>query len=195
VLFEAAFVLASQNEQHLAIIETPLQGEGELPAMSNLAFPLVREEEHASQQTRLGDPTPLARPTPKITAVCRPRANILRTTSIHPVAVAIPLVAPAYLVVAFWMTFARDETSLIPTIVTLIVMMLLGLITACCAFARNFEPDGATTRSFWELLNGQVDVETGRISGRVAFRQIVTMPFMVAVGGTLIMACAAAAHG
>jgi hypothetical protein len=93
------------------------------------------------------------------------------------------------------MTFARDETSLILAVVTLIIMMLLGLITACGACARNFEPDRAPTRSFREFLNGEVDVETGRIRGRVAFRQIATIPFMVAVGGTLIMACAAAAHG
>jgi hypothetical protein len=177
------------------MIETPHQGEGELPAMSYLAFPPAREEGHALQQIRLRDPALLARPTPKATTVCRPGANILPTTSIHPVAVTLPLVAPAYLVVAFWMTFARGETSLIPAVVTLIVMMLLGLITASGICARNFEPDRAPTRSFREFLNGQVDVETGRISGRVAFRQIATMPFMVAVGGTLIMACAAAAHG
>jgi hypothetical protein len=163
--------------------------------MSNVAFPPALEEGHALQETRLRDPALLARPTPRTAVVCRPRANILPTTSIHPVAVALPLVAPAYLVVAFWMTFARGETSLILAVVTLIIMMLLGLITACGAFARNFEPDRAPTRSFREFLNGDVDVESGRISGRVAFRQIATMPFMVAVGGTLIMACAAAAHG
>jgi hypothetical protein len=116
--------------------------------MSNLAFPPALEEGHALQQIRLGDPALLARPTPRTAVVCRPRANILPTTSIHPVAVALPLVAPAYLVVAFWMTFARGETSLILAVVTLIVMMLLGLITASGACARNFEPDCAPTRSF-----------------------------------------------
>jgi hypothetical protein len=90
---------------------------------------------------------------------------------------------------------ARGETSLILAVVTLIVMVLLGLITTCSAFARNVQQYRAPTRSFREFLNGEVDVETGRISGRVAFRQIATMPFMVAVGGTLIVACAAAAHG
>jgi hypothetical protein len=132
---------------------------------------------------------------PKTTAVCTSRANILPTTSIHPVAVVLPLVAPAYLVVAFLVTFARGETSLILAVVTLIVMVLVGLITTCAAFARNVQQDRAPTRSFREFLNGEVDVETDRISGRVAFRQIAIMPFMVAAGGTLIMACAAAAHG
>ena len=163
--------------------------------MSNLAFPPALEERHALQQTRLGDPALLARPTPKTTVVCTSRANILPTTSIHPVAVILPLVAPAYLVVAFWVTFAGGEKSLILAVVTLIVMVLLGLMTTCGAFARNVQRDRAPRRSFREFLNGEVDVETGRISGRVAFRQIATMPFMVAVGGSLIMACAAAANG
>jgi len=161
--------------------------------MSYLAIPPALEKGHALQQIRLGDPALLARP--RTAVVCRPGANILRTTSIHPVAVALPLVAPAYLVIAFEMTFARGDSSLILAVVTLIVMMLLALVTASGACARNFGPDRAPTRSFREFLNGDVDVESSRISGRVAFRQIATMPFMVAVGGTLIMACAAAAHG
>ena len=66
------------------------------------------------------------------------------------------------------MTFARGETSLILAVVTLIVMVLLGLITTCGAFARNVRQDRAPTRSFREFLNGEVDVETDRISGRVA---------------------------
>jgi uncharacterized protein YlzI (FlbEa/FlbD family) len=77
-------------------------------------------------------------------------------------------------------TFARGETSLILAVVTLIVMVLVGLITTCAAFARNVQQDRAPTRSFREFLNGEVDVETGRICGRVAFREIATMPFMVA---------------
>jgi hypothetical protein len=128
----------------------------------------------------LGIPALLARPIPETTVVCKSRANILPTTSIHPVAVALPLVAPAYLVVAFWVTFARGETSLILAVVTLIVMVLFGLITTCGAFARNVRQDRAPTRRFREFLNGEVDVETGRICGRVAFREIATMPFMVA---------------
>jgi hypothetical protein len=117
------------------------------------------------------------------------------TNGIHPIAIAIPLVAAAYLVVAFWVTFLGSELSLILGVVTLIVMMLLGLMTACGAFARNVESDGTPTRNFREFLNGEVDVETGRISGRVALWQIATMPLVVAIGSTLMMACAAATHG
>jgi hypothetical protein len=136
----------------------------------------------------------LARPFPETIVAGRPIANILPTSGMHPVAIAIPLVATVYLVVAFWVTFAGSELSLILAVATLIVIMLLGLITACGAFARNVEPDGTRTRSFREFLNGEVDVETGRISGRVALWQIATMPVVVAIGGTLL-ACAAATLG
>src|ERR1700730_4140992 len=131
--------------------------------MPNPAFRLLLEEGCSLQQTLLGEPFRLARPIPKTTVVCRPIANSLPTSGIHPVAIVIPLVAAAYLVVAFWGAFADSELWLIPAVVALIVMMLLALITACAAFARNVEPDGVPTRNFREFLNGEVDVETGRI--------------------------------
>ena len=55
--------------------------------------------------------------------------------------------------------------------------------------------NGTRSRTFREFLNGEVDVETGRISGRIAFRQIATIPVVVAIGGTLILACAVSTHG
>jgi hypothetical protein len=76
------------------------------------------------------------------------------------------------------------------TITRPIIVSSLGAVVA-----RNVEPGGTLTRNFREFINGEVDVETGRISGRVALRQIATIPVVVAIGGTLIMACAAAAHG
>ena len=96
---------------------------------------------------------------------------------------------------AFWLTLAGSELSLIPVVATLTVVMLLGLITACGAFAHMVEPNGAGTRTFREFLNGEVDVETGRISGRVAFRQVATIPVVVAIGSTLILAYAVSTHG
>jgi hypothetical protein len=55
--------------------------------------------------------------------------------------------------------------------------------------------NGTRTRTIREFLNGEVDVETGRISRRVAFRQIATIPVVVAIGSTLILVCAASTHG
>jgi hypothetical protein len=51
------------------------------------------------------------------------------------------------------------------------------------------------TRTFREFLNGEVDVETGRISGRVAFRQMAAIPIVVAIGSALILVCAVSTHG
>ena len=162
--------------------------------MNNLAlhppledkFPLQQTPRESSRLDRLFVPG---------IVVGRPVANIAPTNDMHPIAIAMPLIAPAAMIAAFWLTLAGSELSLIPVVATLTVVMLLGLITACGAFAHMVEPNGAGTRTFREFLNGEVDVETGRISGRVAFRQIATIPVVVAFGSTLILACAAATHG
>jgi hypothetical protein len=125
----------------------------------------------------------------------RPAANIPPANDMHPIAIATPLIALAAMIAAFWLTLAGSELSLIPAVTTLTVMMLLGLIAACGAFAHKVEPNGARTRTFREFLNGEVDVETGRISGRVAFRQVATIPVVVAIGSTLILVCAVSSHG
>jgi hypothetical protein len=109
----------------------------------------------------------------------------------HPIAIAMPLIAPAAMIATFWLALAGSELSLIPAVTTLTVMM----IAACGAFAHKVEPNGTRTRTFREFLDGEVDVETGRISGRVAFRQVATIPVVVAIGSTLILVCAVSTHG
>jgi hypothetical protein len=113
----------------------------------------------------------------------------------HPIAIAMPLIAPAAMIATFWLALAGSELSLISAVTTLTVVMLLGLITACGGFAHKVEPNGTRTRTFREFLDGEVDVETGRISGRVAFRQVATIPVVVAIGSTLILVCAVSTHG
>src|SRR5580704_7109151 len=127
------------------------------------------------------------------TVAGRPIANIPPTNDMHPIAIAMPLIVPAAMIAAFWLTVAGIELS--PAVTTLTVIMLLGLISACGAFAHKVEPNGTRTRTFREFLNGEVDVETGRISGRVAFRQVATIPVVVAIGSTLILTCAVSTHG
>jgi uncharacterized membrane protein HdeD (DUF308 family) len=106
----------------------------------------------------------------------------------------VPLIAPAAMIAAIWLTLAGSEIFLIPAVTILTVVMLLGLTMACGAFAHKVEPNGTRTRTFREFLNGEVDVETGRISGRVAFRQVATIPVVVAIGSTLILVCAVSTH-
>jgi hypothetical protein len=51
-------------------------------------------------------------------------------------------------------------------------------------------PERAHQRSFREFLDGDVDIATGRITGRVALWQIAMMPMALAVGGTIMIGCA-----
>jgi hypothetical protein len=162
--------------------------------MDNLALHPPLEDESPLQQTPI-ESSLLDRLILPTIAAGRPVANIPPTNDMHPIAIAMPLIGPAALFAAFWLTLAGSELSLIPAVSTLTVMMLFGLITACGVFAHKVEPNRARTRTFREFLNGEVDIETGRISGRVAFRQVATIPVAVAIGSTLILACAAATHG
>jgi hypothetical protein len=115
------------------------------------------------------------------------RPNSLPATSVHPGAIAIALAAAAYFVIACWVTFAGGEASLVLAVVTLILAVMFGLLAYGSALSRNVESDRRLTRSFREFLKGDVDIETGRISGRAALLQIAAMPIILALGGTLIL--------
>jgi hypothetical protein len=128
-------------------------------------------------------------------AVPRVMANAYATSSIHPIAIAIPLASAAYLVVAFWVTFAGGEASLVLVMVTLIFAMLYGLMAACGAYARDMELNCPHSRSFREFLKGVVDVETGQLTGYDALWQIATLPVALAIAGTAVMICYAVTPG
>jgi hypothetical protein len=161
--------------------------------MSSLALYPPLEDEFPLQQTP-SDSSRLDRFIVTTTFAGKPIANIPPTNDMHPFAIAVPLIAPAAMIAAIWLTLAGSEIFLIPAVTILTVVMLLGLTMACGAFAHKVEPNGTRTRTFREFLNGEVDVETGRISGRVAFRQVATIPVVVAIGSTLILVCAVSTH-
>jgi hypothetical protein len=162
--------------------------------MNNLALHRPLEDETPLQQTP-SESSRLDRLIVPVIIAGRPIANMPLTNDMHPIAIAMPLIAPAATIAAFWLALAGSQLSLIPAVTILTVMMLLGLITACGAFAHKVESNGTSTRTFREFLNGEVDIETGRISGRVAFRQVATIPVVVAIGSTLILVCAVSTHG
>ena len=161
--------------------------------MNNLALHPPLEDKSPLQKTRKS--SRLDRLVVPTIVAGRPVANIPPTNDMHPIAIAMPLIAPAAMIAAFWLALAGSELSLISAVTTLTVVMLLGLITACGAFAHKVGPNGTCTRTFREFLNGEVDIGTGRISGRVAFRQVATIPVVVAIGSTLILVCAMSSHG
>ena len=85
------------------------------------------------------------------------------------------------------MTFGGGEASLVLAVVTLTLAMMFALLACGGALSRNAEPERRPTRTFGEFLHGDVDIETGRISGRAALLQIAAMPVILALGGTLIL--------
>jgi hypothetical protein len=161
--------------------------------MNNLALHPPLEDKSPLQKTRKS--SRLDRLVVPTIVAGRPVANIPPTNDMHPIAIAMPLIAPAAMIAAFWLALAGSELSLISAVTTLTVVMLLGLTTACGAFAHKVGPNDPRTRTFREFLNGEVDIGTGRISGRVAFRQVATIPVVVAIGSTLILVCAMSSHG
>lgn len=131
---------------------------------------------------------PISHPEPNVAGVASAASpNTLPATSVHPGAIAIALGAAAYFVIACWVTFGGGEASLVLAVVTLTLTVMFCLLAGGGALARNVEPHRQSTRSFGEFLNGDVDVETGRITGRAALLQIAAMPVILALGGTLIL--------
>jgi hypothetical protein len=115
-------------------------------------------------------------------------ADTLPATGIHPAVIAMMLGAAAYIVITFWLTFIGGEASLILTLVTLHLAMLLGLLAACGFYTRNVQLRRASARSFPEFLDGEVDLETGQISGRAALCQLATLTGSIALGTTSMLA-------
>lgn len=89
--------------------------------------------------------------------------NILPATFVHPGAIAIALGAAAYFVRACRVIFDGGKLS------------------------HHIDPHRQSTRSFGEFLNGDVNIQTGRITGRAALLQIAAMPAILVLGATLIL--------
>ena len=120
------------------------------------------------------------------TPAVKPEPNLLPDTSIHPAAVAIPVAAAGWFLVVAWAAFGGGETSLVLAVITVFALMFFGLFVGGGAMARNVTPDRAHGRTFQAFLDGDVDIGTGRITGREALYQIATMPVALAVGFTVI---------
>ena len=119
-----------------------------------------------------------------------PAPHLLPATRVHPVAIAIPLLAYAWLGVAAWLAFAGGETSLILAVIFVLSVMYFGLLVGGAVMGRNMTPERKQDRSVREFLDGEVEIATGRITGREAMMQIAMMPVALAIGGTAIILCA-----
>jgi hypothetical protein len=147
----------------------------------------IADLEATAQQAPVG---PVTRREPALTVLTTPAAkpepNLLADTSIHPVAVAIPVAAAGWFLVVAWAAFGGGETSLVLAVITVLALMFFGLFVGGGAMARNVTPERAHGRSFQAFLDGDVDIGTGRITGREALYQIAAMPVALAVGFTVI---------
>lgn len=113
--------------------------------------------------------------------------NTLPATGVHPAVFAMMLGTVAYVVITFWVAFMGGEASLILALVTLHLAMLLGLLAGCGFYARNVEPGHTSARTFREFLDGDVDLETGRTTGRAALCQLAILTGGIALGTTWIL--------
>lgn len=107
-------------------------------------------------------------------------------TGIHPLAVAVPLAATAWFLVAAWLAFGGGEMNLIVCVIAIFSLLYLGLLAGGGARAYNQTPKPIRQCGFREFLHGEVDIATGRIAGRDALLQIITMPLAFAIGFTVI---------
>lgn len=110
----------------------------------------------------------------------------LPDTGIHPVVVAIPIASAAWFVAMAWFAFGGGEMNVILGVIAVFCLLYLGLFVGGGAKAYNAAPGRAYRPEFREFFCGEVEIATGRIAGREAFWQIITMPLAFAIGFTVI---------
>lgn len=115
-----------------------------------------------------------------------PKPAPLPAPTIHPIALCIPVAATAWFVVVAWCAFGGGETSLVLAVITLFFLIFLGLFVGGAAMGRDVTPERARNRTFQEFLAGDVDIGSGRITGREALWQIAVMPVGLVCGFTII---------
>jgi hypothetical protein len=112
-------------------------------------------------------------------------------TAVHPAVIGIAIFAAFWFAFAAWVGFAGDkEARFVIVVVIFISAMFLGLLAGGGWYSRNMTAKRRSTRSLGDFLNGVVEIETGKISGREALVQIAVGPVLLAIGGTLMIMCA-----
>lgn len=131
--------------------------------------------------------SPIAQlPDPRVIKPASQEPKLLPATSIHPIAVSVPIAVAAWFVIVAWCAFGGGETSPVLAVVTLFFFIFSGVFVGGAAMGRNMTPERAHDRSFQAFLDGDVDIATGRIIGREALWQIAAMPVGLAIGFTII---------
>ena len=108
----------------------------------------------------------------KVVSVPATKPALLPATCVHPAAFAIPLASVVWFAGVAWASFAGGETSLVLAVVTFFFLMFFGLFVGLAALGRDMTPECEHSRSFGAFLKGEVEIATGRISGKEALLQI-----------------------
>ena len=138
-------------------------------------------------------PASQARPVLLVVTTPQPAPAPRADTGIHPLTVAIPIAAFAWFILVSWIAFGSGDAIPVLAVITIFGIIYFGLIAGGGAFAYDPLAGQSRQRSFKEFLHGEVEIATGRIPGREAFLQITFMPVALAIGGTVIVACAVGA--
>jgi len=124
---------------------------------------------------------------------CETHANawLKDARAVHPAVIGIAMFAAFWFAFAAWVGFAGDkEARFVIVVVIFISAMFLGLLAGGGWYSRNMTAKRRSTRALGDFLNGVVEIETGKISGREALVQIAVEPVLLAIGGTLMIMCA-----
>jgi hypothetical protein len=111
---------------------------------------------------------------------------VLLSRDIHPIAPAIPVIAPACFAGLAWFALIGSETSPLFALITLLCLVFFGLFVRSAALGGEMTPKRLHRRNFRSILDGCFDIATGRISGWEALWQIAVMPVGVTTGFTVM---------
>jgi hypothetical protein len=109
-----------------------------------------------------------------------------RPTYLHPMVLVTAAGGYAWTLLVFWVVFwGYGYMGVSMTVATLISCMMLGLLAAGGAGGRVVTPWQRPWRSFREFLASDVEVWSGRVSGRDAFIQLAGMSWCLAALATV----------
>ncbi len=112
------------------------------------------------------------------TASTTAEAAVAADEFVHPGAIGLAMGGFGLFLVASWTGWAFGYTSLLIAVITGLAAMYFGLLIGLGRSAATFRGD-IGRRSFAEFLRGQVQILTGRVSGRDALVQIAFMPMLL----------------
>jgi hypothetical protein len=106
---------------------------------------------------------------------------------IHPLALRLPMIAVAWFLISMAISFSDTlETAYLMAIVIGFGIIFFGLTIGLAMHASGSTDWLRSASTYSRFIRGEVDVNTGRISGREALLQLTVLPVTLALGGMAI---------